>query len=74
MGQTFQSSPRFLLTYSVGAGSARLGGASADPRPRRRACLSLRAGRWQARRLTFTLVTADTAIRACDGVALLWAG
>jgi len=28
----------------------------------------------QARRLTFTLATADTAIRACDGVALLWAG
>ena len=28
----------------------------------------------QARRLTFTMATADTAIRAYDGVALLWAG
>jgi PIN domain nuclease of toxin-antitoxin system len=28
----------------------------------------------QAKRLTFTLATADAAIRAYDGVALLWAG
>lgn len=28
----------------------------------------------QARRLTFTLATADALIRAYDGVALLWAG